>query len=70
MSKIDDGGPAFPTTRSDGDGSNAWTQDGLSRRDYFAAKAMERYEMGDGSDYNELAARCYQIADAMIKASK
>jgi hypothetical protein len=39
---------------------------GMSLRDYFAAKAMARYVYSDGTNDPALAARAYQIADAMI----
>jgi len=62
------GGPAFPVG----------VTNGMSLRDYFAAKAMQSYAsdeaFGDactfmGKDFNEEVARtAYQIADAMLKA--
>jgi hypothetical protein len=55
----DDGGPAFPTNLSD---------DGMSLRDYFAAKAMQSI-MADGKQYSgfdEIAEYAYEVADAML----
>ena len=65
---------AFPTHK----------EEGMELRDYFAAKAIptafamfkhdydreltEGYSFGDSEDYEELAARAYLIADAMMKA--
>ncbi len=37
----DDGGPAFPSSDSETDPRNpGWRGDGVSKRDYFAARAM------------------------------
>jgi hypothetical protein len=67
-----DGGPAFPRLypRSDEDGTN-----GMTLRDYFAAKALSGELSAQGPDFawmdakaDALAARCYLIADAMLKA--
>jgi hypothetical protein len=41
-------------------------QDGMTLRDYFAAKAMLRTSVG--SSYEQLAKTAYEIADAMMKA--
>jgi hypothetical protein len=41
-------------------------QDGMTLRDYFAAKAMLRTSVG--SSYEQLAKTAYEIADAMLKA--
>ena len=58
------GGPAFPTEHTDTSG----LYDGMSLRDYFAAKAMQalitRIEMSGG----ERARDAYIIADAMLAA--
>lgn len=58
----DTGGPAFPYSRL---GSDA---DGMTLRDYFAAKAMQalitRIPMSGG----EKARDAYAIADALLKA--
>jgi hypothetical protein len=62
------GGPAFPTP------AHNLQNDGMTLRDYFAAKAMQ----GDISSFSDdkdpsdvasiIAERAYQIADAMLKA--
>jgi hypothetical protein len=73
----DDGGPAFPQM------STAWDDDkheyvlsenldGMSLRDYFAAKAMQVVHQ-DGGRYGPeglamVATQCYALADAMLKA--
>jgi hypothetical protein len=44
--------------------------DGMSLRDYFAAKAMQGYcanPEADKNNYRELAMYCYSAADAMLK---
>jgi len=67
------GGSAFPALGRWGNGpapQSALQQDGMTLRDYFAAKAMQ----GLLSDSNvrgrkdEFAARAYAMADAMLKA--
>lgn len=89
MSTItNNGGPAFPSEGVAGYDSegcrlnpfagHGWEiepQQGMTLRDYFAAKAMaaimERYEAPAGKSpieaYSALARSSYQIADAMIK---
>ena len=62
----DTGGPAFPAHPSAlGD------HDGMTLRDYFAAKAMQGMlaENGGGAAHTiDLAKFAYWIADAMLKA--
>jgi len=64
---------AFPTHK----------EEGMDLRDYFAAKSIqpafdmlksdldstipEGYEWGDAEDFEEVAKRAYQMADAMMK---
>jgi hypothetical protein len=57
------GGPAFPKSQ--------WESEGMSLRDYFAAKALIRLTGADpdgvmGPDI--LAVCCYSLADSMLKA--
>jgi hypothetical protein len=69
-----DGGPAFPVQeplQKFDDDRGVYVDvyqpvGGMSLRDYFAAKAMARYVYSDGTNDPALAARAYQIADAMI----
>ena len=61
------GGPAFPT----GTGGNTPYSNGMTLRDYFAAKAMQAiltsYKIEDCDDF--VVANCaYQMADFMLKA--
>lgn len=60
--------PAFPN-----EGFNGWGEpfQGMTLRDYFAAKAMQ--SMNSREDYNDAPANviawdAYELADAMMKA--
>lgn len=68
MSTIKDGGPAFPRSPHSGES----TDDGMTLRDYFAAKAMQGFAADPNaawSDGTKGMARCaYEWADAMLKA--
>lgn len=79
--QIETGGAAFPRPASEftkngtlPDGNNAVDeQDGMTLRDYFAAKAMQAlltYEdtSASDSDRRTLAVKCYAISDAMLVA--
>jgi hypothetical protein len=61
-------GPAFPTP------AHNLKNDGMTLRDYFAAKAMQsiiKYgPWSDDVDMEEIARLAYQQADAMLKARK
>jgi len=60
------GGPAFPN-----EGFNGWgtPEEGMTLRDYFAAKAMRLQPWFDSEDnFQNHADRCYAKADAMLKA--
>jgi hypothetical protein len=60
---MDDGGPAFPLLLREGEYYQGNT-DGMSLRDYFAAKAMAALA---GQEHEADAAHtAYVIADAMI----
>ena len=70
----ENGGPAFPIpetySRPIPGGVTIATpgHDGMSMRDYFAAKAMQAFITRNGIvDLKETAPRCYQVADAMLK---
>lgn len=68
MEKINDGGPAFPSTRKVG--SVELTDGGMTLRDYFAAKAMEGLLSSptDPSSAKAAAEWSYEMADAMLAA--
>lgn len=64
--------PAFPASYYTDDGEWA-KRDGMTLRDYFAAKAIQGATTGDGGlpdpSYCQLiATRAYLLADAMLKA--
>lgn len=70
----DAGGPAFPTLADNGHETN---QDGMTLRDYFAAKAMqstfypaimESIRTDKDLDCGQVAGFAYLMADAMLKA--
>lgn len=65
MSKIDNGGPAFPCDRIPTQSGGVIASDGMTMRDYFAAKAMQELNWDDESF---AASECYKIADAMLRA--
>lgn len=74
MSKINDGGPAFPNV-PEGAGSRWADWDmGMTLRDYFAAKAMHGLITARHPDHHgqdgpaQLAYDAYLIADAMLAA--
>ena len=65
MSNTNTGGPAFPSQREH------TTKEGMTLRDYFAAKAMQ--SMNGRQDYldasaSAIALDAYALADAMLKA--
>ena len=63
----DTGGPAFPTHPE-----GALIHDGMTLRDYFAAKAMQGDLIGGvhHDNFDITAKRAYALADAMLKARK
>ena len=78
MSTTNNGGPAFPTENERQTGANSFHYEGMTLRDYFAAKALLALVSGrswgnisPGSD-DELmaiwASSAYCLADAMLKA--
>lgn len=72
MSKINNGGPAFPLLKPK-IGYHADIQqadEGVSLRDYFAAKALPQiqFSLYGACDPDEIAMQAYQQADAMIRA--
>lgn len=72
VEKINNGGPAFPASYYTDDGEWA-KRDGMTLRDYFAAKAMEvDYTLAknftDPDWRYGIALDAYKMADAMLKA--
>jgi len=68
MSNTDTGGPAFPTENyRDVVPVATGYAEGMTLRDYFAAKAMSG--VFPLCETNKSAAeKCYEVADAMLKA--
>lgn len=70
MQKINDGGPAFPSTRKVG--SVELAAGGMTLRDYFAAKAMQGMFAADTDTsvmpIERKVDEAYRIADAMLAA--
>ena len=69
MSK-ETGGPAFPNKNPRKDRRNQVIiyEEGMTLRDYFAAKAMQSLLIsGPELTYKETAERAYIMADAMIE---
>lgn len=73
MSKeIQDGGPAFPSGEKYRNGSGILCgknslYEGMTLRDYFAAKAMQAFCVNEWSDIKNIAEVAYQMADAMLE---
>lgn len=71
---INNGGPAFPIPLNPGQTYTAHaTCDGMTLRDYFAAKAMQgmaasKEHCTDGWAHSDIAVQAYNIADAMLRA--
>ena len=63
MSTIKDGGPAFPVPND----ANLNDQEGMTLRDYFAAKAMASVS-ADEEHVKAIARYAYRMADAMLAA--
>lgn len=74
MNKIETGGPAFPFAFSD----ESKVSDGMTLRDYFAAKAMQSAYLHYSSEAEitkhwtseGVAEAAYSMADAMLEARK
>lgn len=68
MTTINDGGPAFPRDE------RHLGHNGMTLRDYFAAKALAGIEASQGNSGNfvstveKVAERAYELADAMLAA--
>lgn len=75
MTKVNDGGPAFPITPENEMRADGWVGRGMTLRDYFAAQALaglagRKFRQGDaGEGYAEWAASmAYEFADALLAA--
>jgi hypothetical protein len=66
---MDNGGPAFPTEAYDLDRKTTVREEGMTLRDYFAAKAMPwvASDLPAGDNFQALVAKfSYKMADAML----
>lgn len=70
MSKVNDGGPAFPVTEIERDRHQEvymhTAMTGMTLRDYFAGQALAAIAHANGLE--DLAMRAYALADAMLTA--
>lgn len=65
-----DGGPAFPRTFVGDESAASYFNNGMTLRDYFAAKALSgliAHPDGGGS-FESLAEYAYKYAESMLKA--
>ena len=74
MSNTNTGGPAFPTENAHQSGPITWHHEGMTLRDYFAAKAMQALITSRHTDYENgwydekmVATSAYNLADSMLK---
>jgi hypothetical protein len=63
----DTGGTAFPAQVWD-ENSLLQHTEGMTLRDYFAAKAMQCFVANGSTNVQEIAQASYIVADAMLKA--
>lgn len=71
MSTVNNGGPAFPTSRINMAGEVVPDEEGMSLRDYFAAKALPACiaaALKTSLDELQISELAYNFADAMLKA--
>jgi hypothetical protein len=71
MSNTNTGGPAFPSAQLDTTTLTYKYVEGMTLRDYFAAKALQGIcASGPTHEWtnSRLAAEAYDLADAMLKA--
>lgn len=68
MSIVNNGGPAFPTENEHQSGNSTWHYEGMTLRDYFAAKAMQGFFAESSTmSIKDIAEWSYKMADAMLK---
>lgn len=73
---INNGGPAFPVLEEDGRGNLALTSTGVTKRDFFAAMAMQGSLSNEATAHivdmveglTQISEAAYRMADAMLKA--
>lgn len=60
--------PAFPTIGDVSYNPTFLTEHGMTLRDYFAAKALRTFDLGNlAAYYKDYAILAYEMADAMLK---
>ena len=65
MSKVNNP-PAFPNLKDLRNQSHYETYEGMTLRDYFAAKAMHAYLTTPHSDFNLVGVNAYEVADMLL----
>ena len=70
MSVKPDNPYAFPSRQDHTDELHITYEDGMTLRDYFAAKAMQSAMISDRTSIEADCRAAYQYADAMLKARK
>jgi len=71
MSKDNTGGPAFPLNGGIEQLECKLPVQGMTMRDYFAAKALQGLISSEvDAKHNEVASHSYRLADAMLEARK
>jgi len=85
MSKINDGGPAFPSVLYSHERAENWSTDGMTLRDWFAGQALAGLCANSGGpfqanalngwdivncDPSHVANWCHNLADAMVERAK
>ena len=73
---INNGGPAFPTENAMQTGPSSYRYEGMTLRDYFAAKALAAIVGNENKSYEncgkpgvkKIANWAYEFADAMLEA--
>ena len=64
-----DNPPAFPLFVSDDSLANEFNSQGMTLRDYFAAKVLQSTPIGSLAAYcPQVAKQAYEMADEMLKA--
>lgn len=73
---MDDGGPAFPALEAITNTGATRVKHGMTLRDWFAGQALIGLMSDPGmrpanlDEFNHMALRLYQVANAMVKARK
>lgn len=70
MSEAKNYEPAFPTMNAQQIGPTSWHHEGMTLRDYFAAKAMQSMceEVTRYDQFESCAKNAYKMAEAMLAA--